>query len=167
MSLPNQNTVTTSPENEVHSLLASLVKASPAVLYSCKVSEDYGTIAVTENVRSVLGYAPEDFVGDPSFWALRIHPDDSARVFGEMPRLFHQGEQTIDYRFRHGSGNYICLRDHMKIESDDEGHPRRLFGCWLVVSGQRVGALFATRISDHSPETTTTATLGGDYAKQT
>ena len=42
------------------SLLASLINASPAVCYSCKVNEDCGMVAVTPNVRGQLGYAPED-----------------------------------------------------------------------------------------------------------
>lgn len=149
------------------SLLARLVSASPAVLYSCKVSEDCGTIAVTDNVGSVLGYAPEDFISDPSFWAVRIHAEDSARVFEEMPRLFREGAQAIEYRFRHADGSYVWLRDQMKLECDDDGNPLRILGCWLDVTGQKPRAAFAALILSSSPETTTTLTVGGNYAKQT
>jgi PAS domain S-box-containing protein len=148
-------------------LLARLVNASPAVLYSCKVSEDCGTIAVTDNVRAMLGYVPEDFVNDPSFWALRIHPEDSARVFEEMPRLFREGAQTIEYRFRRADGNYVWLRDHMQIECDDDGNPLRILGCWLDVTRQKPGAAFAGLFLSSSPMTTTTMTGGRSYAKQT
>jgi PAS domain S-box-containing protein len=147
-------------------LLARLVNISPAVLYSCKVSEDCGTIAVTENVGTLLGYVPEDFVNDPSFWALRIHPDDSARVFEEMPRLFREGAQIIEYRFRRSDGGYVWLRDHMQIESDDDGNPLRILGCWLDVTGQKPGACAGLFLSS-SPRTTITMTGGGSYAKQT
>ena len=142
-------------------LLARLVHVSPAVLYSCKVAEDCGTIAVTGNVRRVLGYAPEDFTGDPSFWAVRIHPDDSGRVFAEMPHLFREGEQTIDYRFQHADGRYIQLRDRMTLERDAEGHPLRILGCWLEVADvSRVNL-----ISHTASETTRTETAGGTYAQ--
>ena len=141
-------------------LLARLVHVSPAVLYSCKVAEDCGTIAVTSNVRRVLGYAPEDFTGDPSFWAVRIHPEDSVRVFEEMPHLFREGEQTIDYRFRHADGRYICLRDHMTLVRDAKGHPQRILGCWLEL----VGPGRVNLISQPALETTTTETAGATYA---
>jgi PAS domain-containing protein len=147
-------------------LLARLVNISPAVLYSCKVSEDCGTIAVTENVRTLLGYGPEDFVNDPSFWAVRIHPDDCSRVFAEMPRLFREGAQIIEYRFRVADGGYVWLRDHMQIEGDDDGNPLRILGCWLDVTGQKPGA-FAGLFVSSSPMTTITMTGGGSYAKQT
>ena len=146
-------------------LLARLVHASPAVLYSCKVAEDCGTIAVTENVRAVLGYAPEDFIADPSFWAVRIHPEDSARVFEEMPRLFRKGEQTIEYRFRHADGHYVWVRDQMKIERDADNQPARILGCWLDVSNHRRDAGFITHfLGDFATDTVTLE--GGNYAKQ-
>lgn len=119
-------------------LLARLVQASPAVLYSCKVAEDFGTIAVTENVRRTLGYSPEDFVGDPSFWAVRIHPEDSARVFEEMLSLFREGGQVVEYRFRHAAGPYVWLRDQMKLEVDDDGRPTRILGYWLITAGDKI-----------------------------
>jgi PAS domain-containing protein len=147
-------------------LLARLVHASPAVLYSCKVAEDYGTIAVTENVQRLLGYAPADFVGDPSFWAMRIHPEDSARVFEEMPKLFREGEQLIEYRFRHAGGHYVWLRDQMKLERDEDGRPTRLLGCWLVIACENSDT-FIARVINESPERTTTITAGRIYAKQT
>ena len=146
-------------------LLARLVHASPAVLYSCKVAEDCGTIAVTENVRAVLGYTPEDFIADPSFWAVRIHPEDSARVFEEMSQLFRTREQVIEYRFRHANGHYIWLRDQMKLECEG-GQPTRILGCWLNIADDKDVKTFDTRVFSKPAETTTLTTRGGSYAKQ-
>lgn len=148
-------------------LLARLVNASPAVLYSCKVAGDCGTIAVTENVKAMLGYGPEDFISDPSFWAVRIHPEDGARVFEEMPRLLRDGAQTIEYRFRRADGTYIWLRDQMRLERDDDGHPLRILGCWLDITGQKPRPAFAALILSSATELTNTMTGGGNYAKQT
>jgi len=149
------------------SLLLCLVNASPAVLYSCKVSEDYGTIAVTDNVRAVLGYAPEEFIGDPGFWAVRIHPEDSARVFAEMPRLFRDGEQTIEYRLQHANGRYVWMRDQMKLNLDADGRPVRILGCWLDITREKAAANGCPRLILSGSPNTTTETLEGNYAKQT
>src|SRR4051812_42739763 len=147
-------------------LLARLVHASPAVLYSCKVAEDCGTIAVTENVRAVLGYTPEDFIADPSFWAVRIHPEDSVRVFEEMPRLFRKGEQVIEYRFRHAKGHYVWLRDQMTMECDADNQPARILGCWLELPDHQRTGIFVTNIVSDLAETSTTTIEGENYAKQ-
>ena len=146
-------------------LLARLVHASPAVLYSCKVAGDCGTIVVTENVRAVLGYTPEDFTNDPSFWAVRLHPEDSARVFEEMPKLFRDGEQIITYRFRHALGHYVWVRDQMKLETDEDGKRHRILGCWLEINPHQAATTFAARIESALTETTTYT--GGKYAEQT
>jgi hypothetical protein len=83
-----------------------------------------------------------------------------------MLRLFREGEQTIEYRLRHADGRYLWIRDHMKLESDADGHPVRILGCWLDVTGEKCGARFPKLILSGCPKTTTTETLGGSYAKQ-
>ena len=148
-------------------LLASLIHASPAVLYSCKVSEDYGTIAVTENVRRVLGYSPEDFIADPGLWAVCIHPEDSARVFEEIPRLFRDGKQVIEYRFCRADGRYIWLRDHMKIQCSEDGRPSSILGCWIEISARDGGTFIAEIVSEVAPTKTITTAGGKRYANQT
>ena len=148
-------------------LLARLVHASPAVLYSCNVAGDCGTIAVTENVRAVLGYTPEDFMGDPSFWAVRIHPEDSARVFEGMPELFREGGQVVTYRFRHALGHYVTVRDQMTLEFDEDGKPARILGCWLEMIPHQAAPFFAARFESALTETTTNTETGGKYAQQT
>ena len=140
-------------------LLACLVHASPAVLYSCKVSEDCGTIAVSSNAKRVLGFPPEEFISDPSLWAVRIHPEDSTRVFEEMPQLFRDKHQVIEYRFRHADGRYIWLRDHMTLEVDRDGCPMRILGCWMEVDGRRDS--FVAEVVSGLENTETVTVKGG------
>lgn len=144
-----------SPAGIEPALLATLVHASPAVLYSCRVAADCGTIAVTANAQRVLGYTPEEFISDPSLWAVRIHPEDSARVFAEMPRLFREGREVIEYRFRRADGRYIWLRDQMQLELDADGKPARILGCWTEIDERR-HTTFITEIVDESRKTKTT-----------
>ncbi len=153
-------------ESQDEGLLARLVQASPAVLYACKVTGDCSTIAVTENAQNVLGYAPADFTSDPSFWAVRIHREDSTRVFEEMTRLFGDGEQVIEYRFRHGDGRYVWVRDEMKLEYDVEGRPARIIGCWLDISTYRSSNTFTATVAGDDSGTTTETIDGGFYANQ-
>jgi PAS domain S-box-containing protein len=145
-------------------LLAGLVQASPAVLYSCRVAADCGTIAVTSNAKRVLGFSPEEFIADPSLWAVRIHPEDSARVFEEMPKLFREGRQVIEYRFRRADGQYIWLRDHMTLELDNNGSPARILGCWIEIDG-RPGS-FVTRVVSEVENTKTVTVKQERYENQ-
>ena len=147
------------------SLLASLLNTSPSVGYSCKVNDDCGMIAVTENVREHLGYGPEEFLGDPGFWALHIHAADSLRVFDEMPVLFEAGKETMEYRFLHADGRYVWLRDEMQLKLDAAGQPDRIMGRWTDVTGLKLAAASAAQLMSNSGNGTT-ETRGEGYANQ-
>jgi PAS domain S-box-containing protein len=146
------------------SLLASLVNAATPIAYSCRVSGDCGMIAVTENVRDQFGYGPEEFLGDPGFWALRIHPADSVRVFDEIQGLFERGEETLEYRFRHANGRYVWLRDEMRLKMDASGTPDQILGRWTDVTGLKLAAASAAHFVFGKG---TNEARGEDYAKQT
>src|SRR5262245_66543477 len=87
--------------------LQYLMTVSTAVLYTNNASGDYACTFVSENVDSVMGYAPWEMLEDPQFWSSRLHPEDSKRVLAEMYPLIEQGGGTIEYRFRHRGGNYL------------------------------------------------------------
>ena len=146
------------------SLLSSLINSSSPIAYSCRVSGDCGMIAVTENVNAQFGYVPEEFLADPGFWALRIHPADSVRVFDEIQGLFERGEETMEYRFRHADGRYVWLRDEMRLKLDASGVPDRILGRWTDVTGLKLAAASAAHFVSGKG---TDETKGEDYAKQT
>jgi hypothetical protein len=56
--------------------LARLLSSSPAVVYSFKASGDFAPTFVSDNIGIVFGYAPTEYLENPSFWRDRVHPDD-------------------------------------------------------------------------------------------
>ena len=56
--------------------LAQLLSASPAVIYSFKATADFAPTFVSDNITSVFGYTPAEYLADPSFWRDRVHPSD-------------------------------------------------------------------------------------------
>ncbi|MGI8852485.1 MAG: PAS domain-containing protein [Methyloceanibacter sp.] len=59
--------------------LSQLLDASPAVIYSFKARDDYAPIFVSENIKRLLGYRPDEYLKDADFWRSRVHPDTSCR----------------------------------------------------------------------------------------
>lgn len=117
--------------------LDTLLKTSPVVIYSAKVSGDYGATFVSENVRTQLGYNAGEFTADPGFWASRIHPEDRERVFAHLPALFETGEHTHEYRFHHKDGSWRWMHDELKVTRDASGAPQELVGFWLDVTERK------------------------------
>jgi PAS domain S-box-containing protein len=117
--------------------LQTLVAASPAVIYTTKVSGDYACTFVSENLRSTMGYAPWEMRDDHKFWSKRLHPEDASRVFGEMDALIERGGGAVEYRFRHRRGDYIWIQDTFTVMRDADGKPKEIVGSWANISDRK------------------------------
>jgi adenylate cyclase len=114
--------------------LQYLLSVSPAIVYTTKASGDFGCTFVSENLRAIMGYSPEEMTTDPKTWPDHLHPDDAVRVLEEMTPLIERGGGTIEYRFRHRDGHYIWIQDSFRVINDDDGNPRELVGAWADIT---------------------------------
>jgi PAS domain S-box-containing protein len=117
--------------------LETLVGASPAIIYTTQVSGDYACTFVSENLNSIMAYAPWEMRDDKKFWMKRLHPDDADRVFTEIGRLVEQGHGALEYRFRHRDGHYIWIQDTFTVTHDKDGKPEEIVGSWADVSDRK------------------------------
>lgn len=64
---------------------------------------------VTPSVRRVLGYEPQDVVGDNAFEY--IHPEDRERALARFMETVEDPDAfpDVEYRFRHADGSYVHL----------------------------------------------------------
>jgi len=123
------------------------MQATPAVIYTRKPFGDYGATFVTENITRQTGYSPREFTEDSGFWASHIHPDDRARVFAELPRLFEQGYHVHEYRFQHRDGHYLWMRDELRLIRDADGNPREIIGFWFDITERKQAEDRARRLA--------------------
>jgi PAS domain S-box-containing protein len=117
--------------------LETLVGASPAIIYTTQVSGDYACTFVSENLDSIMGYAPWEMRDDKKFWLKRLHPDDAERVFAEMATLIDKGGGTLEYRFRHRDGHHIWIQDTFAVARDPDGKPKEIVGSWADVTDRK------------------------------
>lgn len=114
-----------------------LVGNSPAVIYTCAVTENFPATYITENVRDTFGFEPSQFLEDPGFWASNIHADDAPRVFEDLGALFENDVHMHEYRFKNNAGDYIWVRDELRLLRDEKGEPREIIGYWVDISSRR------------------------------
>ena len=60
--------------------LVRVLSSAPAVIYSYKATGDFAPNIVSENIKSLLGYEPREYLENADFWRERVHPDDLAAV---------------------------------------------------------------------------------------
>ncbi len=117
--------------------MAHLIAHSPAIQYTCRASGDFGATYMAPNVRPLLGYLPEQFVGDSRFWVERVHPEDRDTVLANLGKLFEAGSHVHEYRFRAADGSYHWMLDQLTLVRDASGTPLEIVGAWIDISDRR------------------------------
>ncbi len=117
--------------------LEYVIASNPAVIYSGKPLPDHSDWHLTylsENVVTVLGYGPREFIGHPEFWERRVHPEDLPFVAAEIRRLWEEGRFTFEYRLLHKDGRYRWIREEANLVRDRKGEPTEVIGYWSDVT---------------------------------
>ena len=117
--------------------LARLLSSSPAVIYSFKATGDFAPTFVSDNIIGVFGYAPAEFLEDPSFWRDRVHPDDLARVDDAISAFFQNGVHAVEYRFRRKDGSYCWVNDEQRLIRGVSGKPFEIVGSWSDITARK------------------------------
>lgn len=117
--------------------LLFLLANSPAVFYSAKPFGDYGTTFISDNVKTIFGYEPDQFIRT-SFFKDRIHPDDVERILSEISLLAEKGSGTFEYRFLHKDGTYRWTQDRVEYIRDKQGNPLEVIGCWQDITERKI-----------------------------
>ena len=117
--------------------LVRLLSSSPAVIYSFKASGDFAPTFVSDNIGTVFGYTSAEYMENPSFWRDRVHPDDLARVEEAISKFFHNGVQSVEYRFRRRDGSYCWVNDAQRLVRGVGGKPLEIVGSWSDITARK------------------------------
>jgi adenylate cyclase len=117
--------------------LVRLLSSSPAVIYSFKASGDFAPTFVSDNIGTVFGYTPAEYLENPSFWRERVHPDDLPRVEETISKFFHNGVQTVEYRFRRRDGSYCWVNDAQRLVRGTGGKLQEIVGSWSDITARK------------------------------
>jgi diguanylate cyclase (GGDEF)-like protein/PAS domain S-box-containing protein len=123
--------------------LQHLLTAASVLIYSSRAQTDRPESAmqpinfISDSVRQMLDYEPEEVLKDPSFWFDHLHPDDKPIILSSVPFLFRQGQNVMEYRFRHKDGSWRWLRDEMRLTFDAGGEPDEIIGSCFDITKRK------------------------------
>jgi len=114
--------------------LQCVLGATPAVIYSCSVTDGHVITFVSENVLELTGYSAADFIAQPTFWLDHVHAADrdAARLAPEP--LMTDDRITREYRLQHKNGDYGWILDELRLMRDDDNKPLEFVGSWLDIT---------------------------------
>ncbi|MGM0379760.1 MAG: diguanylate cyclase domain-containing protein [Bacillota bacterium] len=128
---------------ESENRLDTLITNIPAVIYSYIVSNGengliFNTTYINNNIKNVLGFKPDELVGNEDFHHSLFHPKDKEILFKKIKKLI-QGETdsiSLSFRFKDKSGNFHWLRDSQKVifRKDNE---TKIVGVWWDITKRK------------------------------
>jgi diguanylate cyclase (GGDEF)-like protein/PAS domain S-box-containing protein len=130
-------------EQRVHAALegaernhAVLIDSLDGIVWEAYADEP-GMTFVSPQVRRILGYEPEEWTGNPTFWEEHIHPDDLEPALADFSaavkaRLNYQSE----YRMIAKDGHEVWIRDVVTMVQDP-GRPALLRGVQFDITERK------------------------------
>lgn len=118
----------------------AMVELIPAVTYTDLVDDDGETYMgfVSPQIADVLGYPPERFLEDASFWFSIMHPDDLAAL-RSIDAFNNADVRPFDheYRMRHADGRWVWVHDNSTAVLNADGELEYFLGFLTDVSARR------------------------------
>jgi PAS domain S-box-containing protein len=115
--------------------IRNLVETIPGITY---VGARDGTFFMSSQVETLLGYKPQEFIDDTTFWHKCLHSDDFEAIMHEMHRKYAPGEMfACEYRMIAKDGRNVWFRDEAKVERDAEGYVQTLQGIMLDITQRK------------------------------
>lgn len=79
----------------------------PGVIYLCRNDESFSMIYLNENIKSITGYAPAEFISNSISIVALFHPDDKDYIFSLIEKAIHDRISfQLEYRIKHKSGDW-------------------------------------------------------------
>jgi diguanylate cyclase (GGDEF)-like protein/PAS domain S-box-containing protein len=90
-----------------------LVETIPGVAYIAEPGEHGAWLYISPRLQQLLGYAPEEWIAEPTRWIELMHPDDRAQVLEDEAGWTETtgGVSVGEYRLRASDGRYRWIRD--------------------------------------------------------
>ncbi|MES0491289.1 MAG: PAS domain S-box protein [Leptospirales bacterium] len=123
----------------VRAQLEHLMVFVPVVVYSCKIEKEFFIPTfINSNIINILGFQPEDVIGNPDWWSGQIHTGDRERVLQQLETGMKEGDfYEHEYRFRKSDDTFLWIHDKLNILRDEAGNATEIVGSWSDITKRK------------------------------
>jgi signal transduction histidine kinase/response regulator RpfG family c-di-GMP phosphodiesterase len=114
-----------------------IMRLLPITFHSRHPEPPFAPLFVSEGVRAITGFGPEDFMADPNFGASRIHPDDVKKVVEAVSGAAQTGHYACEFRWLCADGQYRYLCDQGVLATREDSDTQEVFGVILDSTDRR------------------------------
>ena len=135
--------------------LREIVSNVPGMVWETVIdpkTEERKTTFVSDYVRTMLGYTPEEWLAQPPGFGLRIMADeDRERARAESEAAIATGKDTIsEHRWRAKNGRIIWIESHLSPILGANGHTEGLRGVSLDITERKLAEETVQRTEEKS-----------------
>ncbi len=130
--------------SQVESKYRTLVEQLPAVTYIAEFGGSGAWLYVSPQITSLLGFTPEEWMGDKRLWFRQLHPEDRDRVLAQEQMSQGSGAFYSEYRLLSQDGRAVWFRDEARVVRDEKTKKQFMQGVMLDIT-ERKNAVEAQR----------------------
>ncbi len=121
--------------HEAKSKYGALVEQIPAIVYVDVADDNMSTTYVSPQIEAILGYNPQEYIGDPQLWENILHPDDREEAMATYLRGRESGGPFVfEYRLMARNGRTVWFRDSAIVLTDAHGDAEYIQGVMLDIT---------------------------------
>jgi two-component system, OmpR family, phosphate regulon sensor histidine kinase PhoR len=124
--------------SELESRYLALAQLLPGAAYIHAVGDRDAVLYASPQVGTMLGYRPEDWLGQPGLFSQLVHDEDRQRVSDEVARAAATSAPfRAEYRMLARDGSLVWVRDHATTMRAGDGEPRCVQGYLVDITAER------------------------------
>ncbi len=115
-----------------------LVAHLPTVVYVNAVGDASSTLYVSPQIKTLVGYTPQEWLDDPKLWSKIVHPEDRPHVLKQAAHTDQSNEPfDMEYRMIARDGHLVWVHDEVILVNDLEGKPQFWQGIMLDITERK------------------------------
>ncbi|MDI1310335.1 MAG: PAS domain-containing protein [Methylotenera sp.] len=111
-----------------------IMNSMPIIFFARTPMPEYAATFVSKNINQLFGYDRDNFMAHSGFWHAHIHENDLAQVVERLKTLDVDKTLNHEYRFLTESGNWLLVREELKLIANESGAPKEVIGSIVGVS---------------------------------
>ncbi len=117
--------------------LRHVLASSTVVIYATRlVGQRFIPDWVSENIRELLGYDPQEALL-PTWWEDHLHSEDRSLALAGRAEVLAKERLSLDYRLRDKQGHYRWVHEESRVVRRAGGGPAEVFSALVDVTEQK------------------------------
>lgn len=99
------------------------------IIICCLPMPPHVPFFISGDIGKLLGYVPEDIIGNTNFWVNTVHMADVPQLFTGFYHMFIRGNHVYEYKFLSKEGTYKQLVVQIFLHRQQKGKPATVMAC--------------------------------------